>query len=210
MSELRAGIVGVDITPRFHPEFGAWGTSPTLPELDVPLLGRWIAPEREGRGSFIEELRDDPAATWFCGINLPEQLSVEHRVRAATMQIGHYQEALRGLDAGVPPPTSMPITLGAVRIGDVAAVISPGENFTAAGMKVRARSPFVHTLICGDTNGLFGYLGDDAEIDRGGYETDSFWKALYFGGFRLAPAKGTADRIVDACVELLWGVRGGG
>ena len=48
------------------------------------------------------------------------------------------------------------------------AAISAGENFTQTGRQVRERSPFAHTLVCGDTNGMFGYIGDDAEIDRGG------------------------------------------
>jgi hypothetical protein len=72
-------------------------------------------------------------------------------------------------------------------IGDVAAFVSPGENFTATGRDIRQQSPFVHMLICGDTNGLFGYIGDDAEIDRGGVETDSYWKMLVVdGGGRVA------------------------
>jgi hypothetical protein len=113
---------------------------------------------------------------------------------------------MRMLDAGESPPDSLTFGLGGVRIGDVGAVLAHGENFTATGMKVRQRSPFVHTLICGDTNGLFGYLGDDDEIDRGGYETNSFWKMLEAGGVRgvrLAPGKGSADRIIDASVRLL-------
>jgi hypothetical protein len=90
-------------------------------------------------------------------------------------------------------------------VGDVAAFLSPGENFTATGRDIRDRSPFAHTLICGDTNGLFGYIGDDAEIDRGGYETDSYWKMLYIEGFRLALAKGTVQRILGAADALLAG-----
>ena len=60
----------------------------------------------------------------------------------------------------------------------------------------------MHTFVCGDTNGLFGYIGDDEEIDRGGYETDSFWTILYIDGFRLALAKGTVDRILDTFDEV--------
>ena len=62
---------------------------------------------------------------------------------------------------------------------------------------------FVYTLICGDTNGLFGYLGDDAEIDRGGYGTYPFWLMFYSAGFRLPPARGSADRVIDTSVRLL-------
>jgi len=31
-------MVGFDITPRFHPEHRAWGTTPMVRELDIPLL----------------------------------------------------------------------------------------------------------------------------------------------------------------------------
>ena len=144
----------------------------------------------EARYAYIEELKTDPAAVWFCGINLPEQLAVEQRTAVVEIQISYLKEGLRILQAGETPPSTLGLTLGALRFGDVGAALSPGENFTATGMKVRNRSPFAHTLICGDTNGLLGYIGDDAEIDRGGYETDSFWKMLYVRGFRLALAKG--------------------
>ena len=107
------------------------------------------------------------------------------------------------LKAGHPARESLDLTLGAIQIGDVAAVISPGENFTLTGDRIRQRSPFVHTLICGDTNGLFGYMGTDDEIDRGGYETDSFWKYLINDGFRLAPTKGLSKNIVDTSLDLL-------
>jgi hypothetical protein len=89
-------------------------------------------------------------------------------------------------------------------MGDVAAIISYGENFTQTGADIRHRSPFVHTLICGDSNGLWGYLGDDGEIDRAGYETDSYWKMLFLDGFRRAPAKGSAGQIIDTSVRMLW------
>ena len=49
MSDLRVGVAGIDMTPRVHPKFGAWGTSPTLPELDLPLLCRCVALKQGGR-----------------------------------------------------------------------------------------------------------------------------------------------------------------
>jgi len=157
------------------------------------------------RLAFIERVRsEDPAATWVCGINLPDQMSPEDRIKIVEVQNAYLREGLRMLDAGEKPRSRLEITLGAVRIGDVGAFLSPGENFCETGLRIRARSPFVHTLVCGDTNGLFGYIGTDQEIDRGGYETDSFWKMLYVDGFRLPPAKGTADRIVETAVGLFW------
>jgi hypothetical protein len=119
----------------------------------------------------------------------------------------YLREGLRLLEAGEAGPATLPFTVAALRLGDVAFVLSPGENFTETGALIRARSPFAHTFICGDTNGLFGYIGTDAEIRRGGYETDTYWKMLYIDGFRLALAEGTAERIMLAGLELLHELR---
>ena len=106
------------------------------------------------------------------------------------------------MEAAEPVRTTLQLPIGGIRIGDVVAAISAGENFTQTGRQLRERSPFVHTLVCGDTNGLFGYIGDDREIDRGGYETDSFWTIMFFDGFRLPLAKGTVTRILSAFDDI--------
>lgn len=49
MGPLKAAMVGFDITPRIHPKFGAWGTTPSMIGVDMPLLGRCLALEHEGR-----------------------------------------------------------------------------------------------------------------------------------------------------------------
>ena len=162
------------------------------------------------RHDFLEELQIDPRVSWYGGYNLPEQFSSQQKAAAVRLSIDYLEEGLRMLEAGEPVRSTLPLTLGAIRIGDVAAVYSPGENFTATGMRIRTRSPFAHTLICGDTNGLFGYIGDDAEIDRGGYEADSYWKMLFIDGFRLAPAKGAVDRIIEEGIALLGELHQGG
>lgn len=46
---LKAAIVGFDITPRFHSVCGAWGCTPTMTEVDLPLLSRCVALEEGGR-----------------------------------------------------------------------------------------------------------------------------------------------------------------
>ncbi|MSU69813.1 MAG: hypothetical protein EXS39_03365 [Opitutaceae bacterium] len=153
--------------------------------------------------AFIEELKSDPQATWCCGFNFTETFSAEDRAHTVRSTIEYRREALRMLAAGEPPRRELPITLGAVRIGDMAAALSPGENFTLTGLAIRTQSPFAHTLVCGDTNGLFGYIGDDHEIDRGGFETDFFWKFLIYDGLRTPPAKGSAQRIIQSSLGLL-------
>ena len=49
MSGLRVGMIGFDITPRFHPTCGAWGCTPAMTELDMPLLARCLALAEEDR-----------------------------------------------------------------------------------------------------------------------------------------------------------------
>ncbi len=74
MSRLHAAMAGFDVTPRFHPEFGAWGTSPFVTKLDMPLLARCLVLQQDGRrliwyGSdlvgeplpFSNQLRDEVA-----------------------------------------------------------------------------------------------------------------------------------------------------
>src|SRR5688572_5892958 len=61
---FRVGVVGFDITPRIHPKCGAWGTTPSMTEVDMPLLARCLALEQDGR-----------LLMWFssglCGENVP-------------------------------------------------------------------------------------------------------------------------------------------
>ncbi|MAE64742.1 MAG: hypothetical protein CMJ18_10790 [Phycisphaeraceae bacterium] len=160
------------------------------------------------RQAFIDDLDADPQATWCCGFNLPDPGLFTAAERAATAQltIDYFLEALRMIEKGIEPRRTLDVPIGAVRIGDVGAALSPGENFTITGRRVRERSPFAHTLICGDTNGLFGYIGTDDEIDRGGFETDFFWRILEFEGLRLPPAKGSAGRVVEGLTSLLDGL----
>ena len=189
-----------------RPEPLAWTLGTVeLPCRPMPTRNEFQA-ELEARRAFIDELAHDPAATWFLGVNVSERFTVEEKIAFVGRQTDYMREGLRMLDAGESGPTALSFPVGAVRIGDVAAFLSAGENFTMTGMRIRARSPFAHTLICGDTNSLFGYVGDDAEIDRGGYETDSHWKMLYPAGFRLAPAKGAVDRIIATACEMLDGL----
>ena len=205
-SGARLGRAAVEALPNLVPVRG----EPLLSEFKTIELQCQPMPSRAEfarrlatRQAFIDELRDDPAATWFDGINFPEQVTPAQRASGAETQMEHAREGLRMLEADESPRATLSLTLGAVRIGDVAAMISPGENFTQTGRAIRLRSPFAHTLICGDTNGRIGYLAPDEEIDRGGYEAYSYWMGLVNDGFRLAPAKGTTGRIIQTGVELL-------
>ena len=49
MADLHAAVVGFDITPPIHPQYGAWGTTPKLKTVDMPLLSRCVALEQDDR-----------------------------------------------------------------------------------------------------------------------------------------------------------------
>ena len=205
----RLGEMAVEALPtlipaRSDPFSYAWRTV-ELPRQPMPSREMCEQGIAEGEAFIEKVLHHDPRAVWIGEYNAPEpdMFTPEDRADSARMSIRYYQGLIRMIDEGNDPPPTYPVTLGALRIGDVAAAISPGENLTLTGFHVRSRSPFVHTLICGDTNGLFGYICPDEEIHRGGAEPDYHWRVEHKGRHRLAPAKGSAQRIVNTLDGLL-------
>ena len=49
MSRLHAAMVGFDITPQIHPEYGAWGTTPKLTQIDMLLQPCCLALKQDDR-----------------------------------------------------------------------------------------------------------------------------------------------------------------
>jgi hypothetical protein len=76
---------------------------------------------------------------------------------------------LESRESGQPLPT-IPAEISAFRIGPLAAVTVPGELFCEIGMRIKAASPFPHTLIAGYANGSVGYLPTAEAYPEGGYE----------------------------------------
>ena len=199
----KAAIAGMKamVPIRSEPLFYKWE------KTELPCRDMYTKEELQNgidiRRAFQKELDEYPYANWVGGVNVPEFLNIEEKKAFVEINIDYCKEGLRMLEAGESSRPSLPITLGAIRIGDLYAILSPGENFAITGKEIRERSPFPHTLICGDTNGIFGYIGNDEEIDRGGYETDTYWKMLYIDGFRTRLAKGSSQRIIEKSIELL-------
>jgi neutral ceramidase len=67
-------------------------------------------------------------------------------------------------------PTQVEATLSAVRVGNGAIVVAPGEIFSEIGLAVKERSPAEVTLYAGYTNGLVSYFPTAEEYPLGGYE----------------------------------------
>lgn len=49
MIQFRASMTGFEATPSIYPKYGAWGTTPTMTQVDLPLLSRCLAMEAGGR-----------------------------------------------------------------------------------------------------------------------------------------------------------------
>ncbi|MFH1267519.1 MAG: neutral/alkaline non-lysosomal ceramidase N-terminal domain-containing protein, partial [Planctomycetota bacterium] len=79
-----------------------------------------------------------------------------------------------------------------VRLGNVALVGLPGENFCESGLEIKRRSPARHTLVAGLASDAIGYLPTRESFPQGGYET-TVGSTLY--------QEGAAERLVDAAVS---------
>ena len=152
---------------------------------------------------FARNLRRDPQLLFGCGMNMPEVLSGEERAEILDYRLDYLRQGVRLIDSGQVPGPTLDFTFGGLRIGDIAAVLSPGENFAETGLALRECSPFAHTLTCGDINGIFGNIFTDAEIDGNGCGIDSYYEIMALDGFRLPPARGTVDHFVREATRLL-------
>lgn len=92
-------------------------------------------------------------------------------------------------------PDKVPVTVQAMRIGDVGIVAIPCEVFAEIGLDIKARSPFKPTIVIELANGYNGYLPTKAQHALGGYET---WAAR--SSYLEVDA---ADKIVSAALKLL-------
>ena len=168
----------------------------------MPSRDQWQQRIDDAR-DFIDRLQRDPRLTFGCGINLPPRSPVHDKIKIVESQLAYLRAAIDLLDRGAQPRTSLTYPISALRIGDVAAAFAPGENFAATGIALRQRSPFLHTLIGGDINGLFGNIFPDYEIAAGACSLDSYYEILELDGFRLPPAPGTADQYLHETLDLL-------
>ena len=85
--------------------------------------------------------------------------------------------------------------IGVIQIGPWALVCLPGEICTEAGLRIKALSPYVYTVISELANGTHGYVTSDALQKGGTYE--SFYSNIAYTGI------GTVDILVNGALELL-------
>lgn len=105
-------------------------------------------------------------------------------------------DRLRGLN----PPLQIAVDLSLVRLSpDLALIGADCEILCGLGRRMESALPGVDAMVCGLTNGGFGYLPDDAENERGGYEAESYIFEKWGGPF----ARGIDDTMRDS-VASLW------
>ncbi|HLP74159.1 MAG TPA: neutral/alkaline non-lysosomal ceramidase N-terminal domain-containing protein [Bacteroidales bacterium] len=87
---------------------------------------------------------------------------------------------------------TVPVTITAAKMGDVAFIGFNVEMLTEIGMKIKAASPFKHTFIITHCNGASGYLPPLELYKEGGYEVTS----THF-------APGSAESVIREAINML-------
>jgi len=95
--------------------------------------------------------------------------------------------------------THLPISLSALRLGDLAMLFHPAELYSFYGLAIRRDSPFRHTLVVGYTDDMVGYLPDPKAYEAGEYAALTVPKILDYPPF--APT--AARQMTAAAVKLL-------
>jgi hypothetical protein len=92
-------------------------------------------------------------------------------------------------------PEQVPITLQAVRIGELGIVAQPCEAFAEIGLEIKRRTPLKPTFVIGLANDYRGYLPTPAQHALGGYET---WPCRWS---YLEP--NASNKMIESLVEML-------
>lgn len=92
-------------------------------------------------------------------------------------------------------PTSWSIPVMGLRIGDLGITGLPCEAFVEYGLRIKAQSPFAHTMTVELANDFVGYCPTDVALEEGGYETRLCCWAM--------AAKGTELKMVEAALAVL-------
>ncbi len=92
-------------------------------------------------------------------------------------------------------PKLIDIGVHVLQIGDIVFVGLPGEIYSEIGLKIKALSPFPHTVVVELADGWHGYIAPDYVLRAGCYE--SIYSNISYTGL------GTADVLVDGAVTML-------
>jgi hypothetical protein len=136
---------------------------------------------------------------------LLEQYATHEDKRYAGQVSRVLENAVKIHESGEEPEADFVYLQTLVGIGPVAFVPFPFEVFSEISLRLRAYSPFGHTLIMGCTNGSNSYLPTQDQIIRGGYEINQF----RWGRPRQLPDD-TDIRLINQNLEILNDLHKGG
>lgn len=94
--------------------------------------------------------------------------------------------------------THLPVSLSALRLGELAMLFHPTELYSFYGLAIRRDSPFRHTLVVGYTDDMVGYLPDPKAYEAGEYAALTVPKILDY-----PPYTPTAARQMTAAAAKL-------
>ena len=103
------------------------------------------------------------------------------------------REYTKSID-GIPP--TIDVEVAVLQIGPWAIVGLPSEIFTEIGLKIKANSPYVNTLIFELANGNYGYIATDRMQGTGLYEATYSVTSSYV-------AKGTERALIETSGRML-------
>ena len=95
-------------------------------------------------------------------------------------------------------PRLVDIGIHVLQIGDIVFVGLPGEIFSEIGLKIKANSPFAHTVVVELADGWHGYIAPDYVLRAGCYE--SGYSNISYTGY------GTEDVLVNGATAMLRGM----
>lgn len=107
----------------------------------------------------------------------------------------HFAASLVDLEHLLVREKAFQYEIQALRLGDLAILVLPGEPFVEAQLEIKQRSPAVRTFVAHMSNRYVGYIPTPEALRRGGYETTPF------GASKLAPE--ALQTITNKSVALL-------
>jgi len=90
----------------------------------------------------------------------------------------HWSAVLDEYTSGREPKTHFTYAQSITTVGNAAIIPSPFETFAEIGLRLRAHSPYAHTLSLCNTHGSYAYLPTKNDIPSGGYEVWHFLLAM--------------------------------
>jgi len=83
----------------------------------------------------------------------------------------HFAASLVDLEHTLATQAEFEYEIQALRVGDLAVLVLPGEPFVEAQLEIKQRSPAKRTFVAHMANRYVGYIPTPEAIGRGGYET---------------------------------------